>query len=570
MALITNPKYNPAVAGSQQYVFDAPTSINSNTGQLSNTVKPVINAVDLGASTFKPTAFTATPTPSITNINSDMVTPQPALDSGIKAATTTGISPEASAASSIANRLSAAYEKLTGKAGFQAQQEQALGVTEATKGLNEVNAQITALKNDSAAQTLALGGQGRGITQDLLSRQGAEIERNRAIKALSLSSIAEAYKGNLATATDAVTRAVNAQYQPAQDEIDYLTKQYAIMSQEATGAEKRRIEQAQAVNDAKKLELETQKDNKTAIMNLAVEAAKNQAPALLIQQAQNAKTPQEALTILSKYMTNPNKAAQDVADLAYKNAQTSNIKATTAKLQAETNKTNQEAANLAKTTGGNAGDLLAYAQDMVSTGKVPSVQELKNSNLTVGQVSQIAKELPKAPGEIVDINTGIKSGKLSSAQVEGFAALKDLVNKLDEAKAKFSNLTTGIAGGIFGNIAPSTERQQYNIMKSEIVDLLSRARSGAALTESEIKTYSDKLPGTFNKAVWLGNEGSTMLEGLKNSIANKLKTSLAAQGASMYGFSTVKLGGDEYSVGQEIEVNGMRGRVNPDGSITKL
>jgi hypothetical protein len=148
--------------------------------------------------------------------------------------------------------------------------------------------------------------------------------------------------------------------------------------------------------------------------------------------------------------------------------------------------------------------------------------------------------------------------------------LRDLTLKLDQAKEKFKQLNTGLIGGTLGNIFPSKERQDYNIIKSEIVDLLSRARSGAALTESEIKTYSDKLPSTFNRIFWLGGGGENLLDGLKKSIGDKLNTSLNAQGASMYGFSKVKLGGADYTVGQEIEVNGVRGRINPDGTITQL
>jgi hypothetical protein len=392
MALIKNPNY--AVGGGQQeYIFDTPTVVNQSTGQIQN-VQPTIAAADLSKTSYTPTPYTQTPAPSITNINSGMTLPTPGIDTGIKTGLQTGISPEAQNASSIANRLSSAYEKLAGKAGFQAQQEQALGVTEATRGLNEVNAQIQALQKEATAQTLSLSGQGRGITQDLLSRQGAEIERNRAIKALSLSAIAEAYKGNLATANDAVKRAVDAQYAPAQDEIDYLSKQYQIMAQEATGAEKRRIEQAQVVNDAKNAQLALDKENRTAILNLTTEAAKNQAPNLLIQQAQNAKTAQEALSILSKYMSDPNKAAQDIADLAYKKAQTAKIMADTELTRAEKQVKLQSIA-----TGGNGEQLYTGLSSPTATAVRSQVSAFKTEPIVtnfavVQEGNNFAKSIP--------------------------------------------------------------------------------------------------------------------------------------------------------------------------------
>jgi hypothetical protein len=114
----------------------------------------------------------------------------------------------------------------------------------------------------------------------------------------------------------------------------------------------------------------------------------------------------------------------------------------------------------------------------------------------------------------------------------------------------------------------------------EVVDLLSRARSGAALTEDEVATYSAKLPSLFSTGLpgsgapaSFGSSfvGGQQLNDLKSSISGKIDTSLAAHGAVMSGYSKVNVGDQKYTVG-EIVTNdkGQRGIVNSDGTITEM
>lgn len=400
-----------------------------------------------------------------------------------------------------------------------AQANQAAGVQDKQQVVNDLSAQVNKINADAQAaqQTLESQSAGKDVTSAFLGKQQQEIARQAAIKALPLSAELAAAQGNLKAAQDNVNTLYKLKSDDATNQYNYRTQLLKSVYDFASAQEKAKLDK-----------LQKEADNKFAL--------------------EKDKLNFEQQKELAKY--NAQLEAQD----PYKVAQTK-------KLQAELNAIGSNA---------NASDLLAYAQDTVSSGKLPSVQELKNANLTVGQVLEQAKSLPKADGEIVDMNTGIKSGKLSPAQVEGLAALRDLTLKIDQAKEKFKQLNTGLIGGTLGNIFPSKARQDYNIIKSEIVDLLSRARSGAALTESEIKTYSDKLPSTFNQTFWLGGGGENLLDGLKKSLSDKLDTSLKAQGTSMYGFSKVNLGGQDYTVGQEIEVNGVRGRINPDGTITTI
>lgn len=192
--------------------------------------------------------------------------------------------------------------------------------------------------------------------------------------------------------------------------------------------------------------------------------------------------------------------------------------------------------------------LIAYAQQYASTGTIPTGMPKG----TFGIIAQLAKETPKPEGTVVDVNTGVKPSKLSGEQLAGISALKDLTNKLNDMK------TISKFGG------PATVTR-YRGLRNEIVDLLSRARSGAALTETEISQYLKKVP-SINSLV-----SGAKIDSLQGSIDGKLKTTLSTNGVAIYGYSKVKLGDRYYTVGETItNGNGMVGRVNADGSITLI
>lgn len=232
-----------------------------------------------------------------------------------------------------------------------------------------------------------------------------------------------------------------------------------------------------------------------------------------------------------------------------------------AKLHLDQQKANNEGA-----AGMDPSQLVAYAQQYASTGAIPT--GLPKG--TFGVVAQFAKEAPKPEGTLVDRNTGIKPSALSSVQEDGIVATRDLVNKLDDLKDYYNSTYTGILPGLKNAVAPSKTNQQFNDLRGEIVDLLARSRTGAVIGKEEERTYSGKLPGNFSKPLFFGKDGGQSIDDLKKSLQGKLDTALTTHGVSIYGYSTVKLGGQEYKVGDTIEVNGKKGRVLPDGTIAEL
>ncbi len=169
----------------------------------------------------------------------------------------------------------------------------------------------------------------------------------------------------------------------------------------------------------------------------------------------------------------------------------------------------------AEQTGGSPDDLMAYANEYSATGKLPSPAELKLSGLTVGQVTMMAKQTPKQNGALVSSVTGGKAANLSSTQEDGITALYDLTKKLDDLSAIYSERNV---------LLPTQMNQQYEILRSEFVDLLARARTGAAITAFEQAEYLKKLPSAT--AGQINFYPQTKIKGLKSSLEGKLNTSL--------------------------------------------
>ena len=152
----------------------------------------------------------------------------------------------------------------------------------------------------------------------------------------------------------------------------------------------------------------------------------------------------------------------------------------------------------------------------------------------------------------------------------GFTAFYDISKKMGDLKKFDAERVGGVIGGTFGKVFGATDQARYLDLRTEIIDLLARARTGAALTASEEKFYSDQLPGRFTEAFFLGVESSVRLDNFETKIKGALESKLGINGASIYGFSKIKINGQDYTVGDIISVNGIKGRILPDGSVSVI
>jgi len=207
---------------------------------------------------------------------------------------------------------------------------------------------------------------------------------------------------------------------------------------------------------------------------------------------------------------------------------------------------------------------IAYAQEYASTGKIPT--GLPKGSF--GRVAELARSLPKQEGQLVSNVTGIKP-KISDAKIEGLLAMYDVTKKAQQLRELDNNRWGGVVSGLVGLVTGDEDQTKYMNLRKEIIDLLARARTGAALTTSEEKFYSDMLPGRFSEPFFMGADSGQMIDNFIENIGGNLSTKLDGFNTSIYGFSKKNIGGQEYPVGSVItNQGGQKGVVNADGTIT--
>lgn len=302
-----------------------------------------------------------------------------------------------------------------------------------------------------------------------------------------------------------------------------------------------------------------------AVYDLAV---KNGAPASVISAIGQSSSPDEMYSAITGY-------GQDPLDVMYKRAQIQKIYSDMAETQQDPSQ------------------ILAYAQQYASTGKIPT--GLPKG--AFGAVAQAAKELPKQPGQILDTNTGVNAD-VPAATADAYAALYSAVELSKQLKELDAKRWDSLLGGLVTGVTGDKTQEEYTNLRAQVVDLLARARSGAALTADEEKRYSSMLPGRFSDLIGnatpagigsaiggllgtmlqtfgsdksLGVDSSFKIDNFTNALSSDLKNKASSHGWAVNGISTVNVGGSDYTVGDVISNDqGQYGRINADGSITVL
>ena len=314
--------------------------------------------------------------------------------------------------------------------------------------------------------------------------------------------------------------------------------------------DKQEAAQLEIVKARKAKELQDAQDLKTAQIKASsdlLDAGVSDSNALL--EINKATTDEEVNAVMARYA--PELSYAGALDIKYKEAQIQNV-------YSQMNERGEGAKQY------DPSEILAYAQQYASTGKIPTGMP-KGS---FGLVSQIAKESPKPEGTLVDRNTGIKPD-LSATQEDGITALFDITKKVKELADLDKQRIRGVAPAILGKVFGSEDQQRYVDLRGEIVDLLARARTGAALTTQEEKFYTDQLPGRVARVGFVfGVNSRSRIENFDKKINDTLKTKLGTLGGSIYGFSKVKVGEKEYKVGDIVSNGEQQARVNPDGTLT--
>lgn len=432
------------------------------------------------------------------------------------------------------------------------------GVDDTQKELNDINSQINAEIQSERRRQEALDKNPQGLFGGALEQEKARINRESIAKQADLSVIQLARQGRYDSAKSIADRAVTAKFEQQKLNLDALKFNYQENKDLFTKAEQRQFETMQ--NDRER-KLNQEEANLKQISDLSIQALQDGAPTSIASAMRSAKTVDEAIKIGGQYV--------GALDRQLKQSQLYTSSLQQSKLLQELNPTE---------TADN-GALASYGDQFAETGKLPSPSELKDSGLSVTQVTEYAKQSPKQGGVILSANTGVKPSNLSSAQADGIAALYDIKQKTAQLKALDLERQKGLGSAVIGKLLGSSDQQKYIDLRQEIVDLLSRARTGAALTAAEEKFYAGQLPGRVgqfgvlpggNKGL-LGVQTQERIGNFESKIDGTLQTKLNASGAVIQGYSKVSVPSlGTKTVGEVVDIGGTQYRVLPDGSLTDI
>lgn len=316
------------------------------------------------------------------------------------------------------------------------------------------------------------------------------------------------------------------------------------------------------------------------INQIALTAAQNGATPEVLAKLKTAKTAGDAISIASDSLGAEFKSkmeqikfdndiklqqvAMDRAQLAISRANLGVSQGNLALSQRKQALEEAKASGLVDADGNPSKDLVAYAQQYASNGQIPS----GIPDGSFGAIAEVAKSLPKQNGTLVEKNTGVKPSTttVSDTTQQGIVAMYDIVdNKLPELLQKFNKIDTSPLGKLGSIVYTTSDRQDFRTLKTEVINLLLKARSGATVTPQEYDRYYDMLPSELSVT------GVNKLNSLYKDLSGNLNSQLNANGLSIYGYSSVSLpDGKNYKVGDNIEVGGKKYRVNSDGSLLTL
>ena len=150
-------------------------------------------------------------------------------------------------------------------------------------------AQVQKLMPQIASTTAAfdnysVGLEGRTASASSIYGRQALAQRQKAVEVAGLSAVAQAYQGNVDMARNLANDAINAQYQDQTNYINGLNTQLETAYTDLTAAEKKRADSLMLVNEERLRAIEEEKNNKTAINNIALDLAQAGADSATVSQ----------------------------------------------------------------------------------------------------------------------------------------------------------------------------------------------------------------------------------------------------------------------------------------------
>lgn len=198
-------------------------------------------------------------------------------------------------------------------------------------GIPQINKDLLELQNQARQKNLEYqqaftNVEGQKVPLGVVVGQQAQLQRQQAIDIAIANSNIQAKQGQLALAQDSVDRAIKAQFEPIYASIE---TQKLILQQNydnLTSAQKKLADAKQIQLDLQLKAVDFQQKQKTQIFDIMSTISANGAPNSIINAVKNAKSPEEALSLGAKYISDPLDRQMKIAQIAKLNADVAETK----------------------------------------------------------------------------------------------------------------------------------------------------------------------------------------------------------------------------------------------------
>ena len=174
------------------------------------------------------------------------------------------------------------------------------GFTENTKNLQSIMSQIAKIKAEFDNAEIAQ--EGRTTITSMIGGRQALIQRQRAVELAGLSSIAQAYQGNIQLATQTAQQMIDMELAPIQTRIDNQLWQLGQVEGRLTDAQNKKAESLKLVLSERQREVDAEKEKKGKISDLMIVLATNGVSQRELEKVMNTKTYEEAIMMASPYL----------------------------------------------------------------------------------------------------------------------------------------------------------------------------------------------------------------------------------------------------------------------------
>jgi len=144
--------------------------------------------------------------------------------------------------------------------------------------------------------------QGKPILNAIIGGRTSLIQRQKAVELGGLSAVAQAMQGNISAAQNTIKETVQMEYQDQLDQIDSLKTQLEVNYNNFTMAQKDLADKQSVLLDERSRLLTEQSKEREEVLNLAISAAQNGAPASVSSSMSKAKTIDEAIQISGGFL----------------------------------------------------------------------------------------------------------------------------------------------------------------------------------------------------------------------------------------------------------------------------